>query len=565
MGARVVMLSTLRIQNLAIIETLELEFSKGLNVLTGETGAGKSIILKSIELIQGKKASASLLRTGTDKAFIEALFILTPTTKDILTNISEELSDLLDSDELIVKRVLEASGRSKFYLNSSLSTAGQVSQLMETLISMTGQHEQKSLLSSTNYRNILDSFGTNQKLLETTKVAYQAWKKETDLLEDLKNRREILEAKVFKLKSEKEELSKFKLKTGEREDLETEVLRLQSGDKIKQCLEECIDALEGGPPGTSLLDKFGKLSVRLEQALKYDSNLQGTFSLIESTRTELDEIRININDYASGIDHDGRQFDKLQSRLTELMRLERKYQKTTEELVTYFEHVCSELDRFEGGAFDEHLVEEKIKALKLELTSDETVLREDRKKVGKKLEKAVLAGLKDVGLVKAQFEIILTASQSSLHGADKVEFLFTANPGEKKRPLNEVASGGEISRVLLVLKSISPTAQDALLQVYDEIDVGVSGHIAEVVGEKLKAISQTGQVLAITHSAQVAALADTHILIEKEVNAGRTFSRAQVLVEDDRLNAIASMLAGKEVSPEFKESAKKLLERQKEI
>ena len=559
MGARVVMLSTLRIQNVAIIESLELEFSKGLNVLTGETGAGKSIILKSIELLQGKKANAGLLRTGTDKAFIEGLFILSPTTKDVLTNLSEELSDVLDSDELVVKRVIDSSGRSKFYLNSSLSTAGLVSQLMETLISMTGQHEQKSLLSSANYRIILDSFGVDKKLIAENKEAFQLWKKETDLLEDLKNRREILEARIFRLKSEKEELSKIKLKSGERDELEAEVLRLQSGDKIKQCLDECMEALEGGPPGTSLLDKFGKLSLRLEQALKYDTNLQSTFSLIESTRTELDEIRININDYASGIDHDGRKFDKLQERLTELMRLERKYQKSTEELVTYFDKICEELDQFEGGAFDEKLIEEKIKKYKLDLTAKETLLREDRKKVAKKLEKAVLTGLKEVGLTKAQFEVSVTEGPSTSNGADKIEFMFTANPGEKKRALNEVASGGEISRVLLVLKSVSPTAQDALLQVYDEIDVGVSGHIAEVVGEKLKAISKTGQVLAITHSAQVASLADTHILIGKEVNAGRTYSRAQILKEDDRLEAIASMLAGKDVSSEFRESARKLL------
>lgn len=553
------MLSTLRIQNVAIIETLELEFTKGLNVLTGETGAGKSIILKSIELLQGRKANAGLLRTGTDKAFIEGLFILSPSAKEVLTNLSEELSDLLDSDELVVKRVIDSSGRSKFYLNSSLSTAGLVSQLMETLISMTGQHEQKSLLSSSNYRIILDSFGVEKKLLDDTKEAFLLWKRETDLLEDLKNRREILEARIFKLKTEKEDLSRIKLKAGEREELEAEVLRLQSGDRIKQYLEECIEALEGGPPGTSMLDKFGKLSVKLEQALKFDTNLQPTFSLVESTRAELDEIRINLNDYSSSIDHDGRKFDKLQERLTELMRLERKYQKSTEELVTYFEKICEELNHFEGGAFDETLIEGKIKKYKEDLKLKESLLRENRKKIAKKLEKSVLAGLKEVGLTKAQYEVSITEGTSSSHGADKIEFMFTANPGEKKRALNEVASGGEISRVLLVLKSVSPTAQDALLQVYDEIDVGVSGHIAEVVGEKLKAISKTGQVLAITHSAQVASLADTHILIDKEVDGGRTFSRAQILKDNNRLEAIAKMLAGKEVSSEFRESARKLL------
>lgn len=561
MGARVVMLSTLRIQNIAIIDSLEIEFSKGLNVLTGETGAGKSIILKSIELLQGKKANSGLLRTGTDKAFIEGLFILNKATKDTLTNLSEELSDLIDSDELVVKRVIDANGRSKFYLNSSLSTAGLVGQLMETLISMTGQHEQKTLLSGSNYRIILDSFGVNKQILNETKEAFHLWKKETDLLEDLKNRREILEARIFRLTAEKEELSKLKLKSGERDDLEAEVLKLQSGDKIKQCLDECMDALEGGSPGTSLLDKFGKLSLRLEQALRYDTSLQPTFDLLESTRTELDEIRININDYASSIDHDERKFDKLQERLTEIMRLERKYQKSADELVIHFDKICEELAQFEGGAFDEKLIEAKIIKYKEALLKKETTLREERKKVAKKLEKAVLAGLKEVGLIKAQFEVTVDAYLSSSHGADKIEFMFTANPGEKKRALNEVASGGEISRVLLVLKSVSPTAQDALLQVYDEIDVGVSGHIAEVVGEKLKAISKIGQVLAITHSAQVASLADTHILIEKEINSGRTFSRAKLLEKEERLQAVASMLAGKDVSEEFIESAKKLLSR----
>jgi len=559
------MLSTLRIENIAIIEQLELEFGSGLNILTGETGAGKSIILKAIGLLSGKRTQASIIRSGSTKAVVEGLFILPELTLTKIRHDFEEISDVFESDELIIRRVIDQSGRSKFYLNGALFPLGTVSQLSTYLMDITGQHDQQTLRSTSSHRDILDAFGVPQNALEDAANAFTEWKILFDKLDKIRNSRRELELRAERLVAEKEELESAQLKKGEKVEIQQELEKLQYADKIQTSLTSALSLFDrdnesGENSNPGLEEIVAKLGSLIDSSAKYDPSLSEIVSLLASAQAQLAEVKLQTEDYLYKQEHDAGHFEELQIRLSELNRLERKYRKTNDEILDYLGVVLSELSDFEGGSFDEKALEEKVKEREKELNKTQKILRVEREKVSTKLSASVNKGLKDIQLKKAEFSISITDTEPSSKGADLVQFLFTANPGEPPQAIDKVASGGELSRVLLILKSIASEAKSAPLQVFDEIDVGVSGAVAQIVGEKLLRISKDSQVLVITHAAQVAALADRHILVSKESKKDRTYSNAHILNEKERQQAIAEMLAGKTVSEQFQLSAKELLD-----
>jgi DNA repair protein RecN (Recombination protein N) len=558
------MLSTLRIENIAIIDELELDFSKGLNILTGETGAGKSIILKAISLLSGKRTQGSIIRHGAEKAKVEALFILSKSLQEKLSSNFEEVADVLDGDELILKRMIDKSGRSKFYLNGSLFPVGTIAQIAEYLFDVTGQHEQQNLLSPSSHRDILDAYGIPKILLDDVETAFYEWKHYHDLLLNLQESRQEQILRTERLRTEQEELEQAAIKKGEKNSILDELSKLQHFEKIQISLSEVLSLFEGSPntgldSSPTLEDSLNKISTLLEGAKKHDQTLQPVCDLLEDALAQFGEVKLQTEDYLQTLSHDPEHYETLQIRLGELNRLERKYKISTDELATYLATIEKEISDFDSGVFDEDQIKKNLEEKETILKKYEEALRAERIKAGKQLSKEINNGLQELQLKKANFSISVNKSSSSSKGADAIQFLFTANPGEPPQPMDKVASGGELSRLLLLLKSISSAAKSACLQVFDEIDVGVSGAVAQIVGEKLLSIAKDSQVLIITHAAQVAALAETHIVISKEVKKDRTFSKAKILNEAERMEVIAGMLAGKEVSKEFLLSAKELM------
>ncbi len=563
------MLSTLRIENIAVIESLEIEFSKGLNVLTGETGAGKSIILRAISLLTGKRTGGSIIRHGAEKAKIEALFILPVHIQKELSESFEELADTItESDELLLKRIIDQSGRSKFYINGSLYPSGTVSQIARYLLEITGQHEQQSLLSSTSHREMLDSSGVSPELLQKTAQAYEEWHHYHTLLHTLRESKHEQTLRVERLRAEYDELTEAHLKKGERDAILEELSKLQHFEKIQHSLTTFLNLFDSSDfsensasslTSPSLEELLNQASSCLITAKTHDASLHALSNLFESASTQLNETKLEVESYLHSFTHDPEHYEALQIRITELKQLERKYRKEPDELISYLDAISKEISEFDAGEFDEEKVRGKLEEKEKVLTTLQKELTRERTVAAKKLEQAMQKSLKEIQMNKAKFEISIAPADSSRHGADTIKFLFTANPGEPLQSLDKVASGGELSRILLLLKSIIRSVKDACLYVFDEIDAGVSGAVAQIVGEKLLSISKNSQVLIITHAAQVAALADAHFLVSKEVKQGRTFSLVTSLDTNARTDAIAGMLAGREVSKEFLLSAKELM------
>jgi DNA repair protein RecN (Recombination protein N) len=559
------MLSTLIIENIAVIESVEIEFSRGLNVLTGETGAGKSIILNALALLTGKRTNGSIIRHGAEKAKIEALFILPQSVKQELLESFEELADSLhEEDELLVKRVLDQSGRSKFYINGSLFPQGTVSQIARHLIEITGQHDQQHLLSPSSHRAMLDSYGVPETLIQESAHAYDTWHHYHTLLVSLRETKHEQSIRIERLRHELEELTEANLAPGEKDALLEELARLKHFDKIQHALTTFLglfesSGLEDKGSGMSLEEVLHAASSSLAEARAHDQALESACSLFESACTQCNETKLEIESYLHSLTHDPEQYEALQVRITELNQLERKYKKDIPQLLHYLDTISKEVAEYDAGEFDEEKITATLQEKHKTLLSAQKKLTAARTDAAKKLAGAINQGLKDLQMNKAEFNVTVEAAEPSRSGADTVRFMFTANPGEPLQSLDKVASGGELSRILLLLKSTIRSSENVCLHVFDEIDAGVSGAVAQIVGEKLLSISNNSQVVIITHAAQVAALADTHFLISKTVKEGRTFSQVAPLSTDRRTEIIAGMLAGKKVSKEFLLSAKELI------
>ncbi len=556
------MLTSLRIQNIAIAENLEIDLSAGLNILTGQTGAGKSIILKSIELLTGRKTSANIIRAGGDKAVVEGLFTLSPELRETLKNEFEELDEFLadDEQELLIRRILDKSGRSKFYLNGSLFTHGVISRISPFLIEITGQHDQQNLRFSNYHREILDGFGTPEKLLKEVHAAFSAYKEKHDLYKKLVDSKDELILKLERLKNDHAELVKLDLTNGEKDKLESEIERVKHFDKIRLGLEEANSYLENDDTGLTPYNLISKVYSTLSPLARFDDSLNNCLETAQQTLTCLSELGSQTEDLLQSLDFDAEKFDESKIRLGLIKQYERKFNRDSESLIEYTRQLEDEINSLESNFLDEKSIAEEVNRLKAALQILEEKLTLARVQSSKKLNSKVLSDLKELDMPKARFEIKISKKESSSNGADDVTFMFSANPGENLQPLETVASGGELSRIQLILKSLSSSNRNMSLQVFDEIDSGVSGAVSQSVGEKLLSLAKNSQVIAITHSAQIAALADHHLLVEKEVIGERTFSKISLLNKESRLNVIAAMLAGKNVTKEFLNSAAQLLE-----
>lgn len=550
------MLAVLRIKNFAIIEEIEIEFAPGMNVLTGETGAGKSIILKSLELISGKRASNEIVRQGTELCEIEALFLIDEDTKRAICEISEELAETTLDNELLVRRTVDASGRSKVYLNGKLSTAAMLQNLAEPLIDITSQHEQQSLLKADNHRALLDAFGIPAILLKEVETSFIAFAEKRKIYERFKEHSTGQKLYFERIEDELRELKSANLLENERENLEQELKRLANVEQLGTSISQSIALLEDE---NAIENTLQKLELTIEYANRLDPSLGEIKSLLENASVQIAEARLSLNQYAAALDANPERLEQIRERIAEIARLERKYKKSLAELLLYRNKIEAELLDFQKGAFDEEKLKKDLEIAQSALKGLEEKLTKERIALSKELAKKVEKELANLKMKNAKFSVEIRSKESSSNGADAVEFLLSANLGEPARALNKVASGGELSRILLVLKTILNQELLPSVQIFDEVDAGISGAVSEIVGEKLKQVALNSQVILVTHAPQIAALADTHFLISKSSDKKNTKTKVAKLNKDERVNQIASMLAGKNVSAEFENSAKQLL------
>ncbi len=559
------MLSTLRITNLAVVDELEVEFQNGLNIMTGETGSGKSVILRAIDLLAGSRAAADLVRHGEDRCTVEGVFIVKAIEelRSRLAEVDDGLADALESEEIIVRRVIEKSGRGKIYVNGGLTTGGSLQILGAQLIDITGQHQQQTLLDPGKHLELLDLFGVPTKLRDEMSRVAKAYFHAKEQLDSFTKDSAAMAAEIERWESELAELEGAGLSPGGRQAIEAELHRLSHAETLSAGIQKAMTLLE--EDGESISTLTSEVLTVLERCAGIDPSFTQAVSLVESASAQFSETGIVLSQIGSRLEIEPEKIEELRGRVAEIARVERKYGKKEDALVEYRDSLDAKLKSSGGGELSLPKLTEEFNRRNEEMLAVAGELTKTRKRLAAELSQSVGKDLGRLGMKRAQFLVSLQPKAVSANGADTVEFLFSANPGEPPRGLHKVASGGELSRVLLVLKTLLNERNICGTQVFDEIDSGVSGAVSQVVGEKLLAVASKSQVILVTHSPQIASLADSHFLIEKSAGKDSTKTSIRLLDRPERIEHLAGMLAGKQVSTHFQKSAEELLGARAEI
>jgi DNA repair protein RecN (Recombination protein N) len=558
------MLRELRIKNFAIIDEVALELKAGLNILTGETGAGKSIILNALGLVAGERGAADIIRSGEDEATVEALFDDLPAAVQIqLGSAGFEVDD-----ELVIKRVLSRSGKNRVYLNGGLCPLAVLAQAGGSLVHIYGQHEHHTLLQSETHLNLLDAFAgaTADGMKESYDALVLSWNKLTETRASLERRRRekaLLEAQT-------EELDRARLKTGEEEEIRSTKNILAHGEKLHQGCREGEELLYEGD--AAIVGGLGKYTARLRELANIDANLKPTVELLESSLAQLQEAAAALRRYAERVHVDPRALEQIEDRLAEIQRLKRKYNGSVEDLVRMHEEMKTSLGGLERGEEQIAALEKAFAEARQRAWDTAEKISQERQRAAKKLKRDMEREVKSLGMPETTFEVRFSTQDEKAdeppffiggkklteRGMDHVEFYFSPNPGEPVKPLAKIASGGELSRLMLALKALvlSPGAVSTLL--FDEVDAGVGGRVAEIVGKKLKQVAAHHQVISVTHLPQIAALAGAHFVVRKAVEKGRTFTRVKALSESERVAELARMLGGVKITEQTLKHAEEL-------
>jgi len=560
------MLVELRIRNFAIIEEAALEFSPGLNVLSGETGAGKTIVLSALGLLLGGRASPDLIRTDSKEAIVEALFEL-----EGEVTIEGLASRSPDQRELLIRRVIAEGGRSRVLIDGELATVQTLSRAGPALVQVYGQHEAQSLLRSESHETILDRFAGTETLLadyrEKFQLAGSLRKRLDDLLKRERERADLLELARFRVS----ELEKAELIPGEDEDLKQERVVLANASKLSAAAHESEEMLYGAEGAA--LDIIARAEARLADAAELDGALKEPLEILKASRANLVEAAHSLRAYADRIEADPARLEEIDNRLQELARLKRKYGGSLDEAIATQDKSRAEIAELENVEISKLAAESELEHALDELLASAKKLSAERKRGAAELKRRMEAELKTLGMRSPVFEARLDplaqsenaltrdATVMGISGIDVVEFHLSPNLGQPPMPLARIASGGELSRVMLALKRLEAQRRGVATMIFDEVDAGIGGEIAQVVGRKLKELAKYHQILCVTHLPQIAAFADRHFNVEKEERRGSTRSRVRQLEPSERADEIARMLGGADVSDKFRRAAKELLTR----
>jgi DNA repair protein RecN (Recombination protein N) len=562
-----VMLRELRIRNLAVIDEVVLELKPGLNIITGETGAGKTIILDALGLIAGQRGSTDVIRNREDEASVEALFDSLP----------EELSEKLGNagfeaeDEIVVKRIVSRSGKNRIYLNGSLAPRAVLAEIGATLVQIYGQHEHQTLLQPETHLSLLDGFAELEAPARSMQMSYKILTASWNELNQVKQSIEQKRREKALLETQLEELERARLKPGEEEELRAAKNVLAHSEKLYQGCREGEDLLYESD--AALVGRLGKYSGRLRELAGVDQHLRPTVELLESSLAQLQEAAAQLRRYAERIHFDRNSLEQVEERLAEIQRLKRKYGGSVEDILRLHEEIRESLGSLEQGESKIAALEKTFADVRQTAWEAAEKISTARQRAAKKLKRDMEREVRTLGMPETTFEVRFTTHDEKAdvppffvggkklteRGLDQVEFYFSPNPGEPPKPLARIASGGELSRLMLALKALVLTASDASTLLFDEVDAGIGGRVAEIVGKKLKQVAARQQVLSVTHLPQIAALADAHYVVEKEVEQGRTFTRVKQLSERDRIAEIARMLGGIKITDQARRHAEELV------
>ena len=563
------MLKELSIRNFAIIDDLQICFSDGLTILSGETGAGKSIILNAVNLLLGSRASAELVRTGTDSAELEALFHISATSR-VARIMSANGYD--PADGLLIRRLISRSDGNRVYINGRLATIGLLTTITENLASISGQHAHQGLLREDQHLLILDQFGA---LMTQRRQVYEVYHQILPLLDDL-NRLESIRQRQDEhrelLEFQRNEISTAALTPGEDEELEQERLRLKNAGTLYQTVYSSIEELYGTTG--SVIERLLEVKKNLATAGRIDPQLETIAESLASTAYNIEDLTGELRAHLNLIEIDDQRLETVEERLDTLNKLKRKYGGSLQAVFSQLEIIEDELSK--GDNIDRQIreVEERLTKLHDRLTRRARGLSQKRAETAKKLALKVVAELGSLKMSQTEFQAViqplaadektnsyLRADEHMLteNGIDRATFMIAPNPGEELKALAGIASGGELSRVVLALKAILAATDAVETIVFDEVDAGIGGGTAEVVGRKLSELARHHQVICITHLPQIAKFGEHHLSISKHVTDGRTLTAIQPLNKDDRYKEIARMLGGEEITQTTLDHARELL------
>jgi DNA repair protein RecN (Recombination protein N) len=536
------MLTLLKIKNLALVEDLTWEMGSGLVGVTGETGAGKSVIIGALKLILGERADRSLIRTGADSCGVEASFVVS-NGKEINAYLEEHGFDACEDGELVIKRVFNESGGNKQFVNCSAATLNILKGLGNMLVDLHGPHDHQSLLSQERQLAMLDSFAQAEPALGRYREAWRRWSRLVQELADLRNSERASAQELDLLRFQVEEIDGAALKAGEDETLEAQYRLSANATRLLELSQGAIGHLSGG--GGSILDRLAELTRELHELERLDESVQKLTQGFDGARVELEELSGSLAAYADGLEFDPNELAALERRVDTVESLKRKYGNTVDEIIAFGEEAREKLQKIESRDDEIVRLEGDVEASRKVLDGAGKKLSQVRKKAAPRLAKDIVEHLGALGFKQSVFDVVLLGeAQPGPRGLESVDFLFGPNPGEPSKPLRIIASSGEMSRVMLAVKSALAEQDPIPLMVFDEIDANVGGEIAHAVGAKMAALGGQHQVVSITHLPQVAAAAHCHYVVNKEVSGKRTRSRLREVTGDLRVSELARMLGG---------------------
>ena len=551
------MLRELRLNNLAIIKKVDLEFNNGLIALTGETGAGKSILLDGISLLIGERSSVDMIRTGADNLFAEGVFSLTQDQIEKLTKLGFEIED----EELIVARYLDKNLKSKITVNGMRITVSKLKELMSNVLDLVGQHEHQYLLNKNYHLELLDKFLDKEtlELKQNIKAIITELKKINQQVESIEQEKAAIEEKKDIYEFQINEIDALNIKNNEDVELEEEYKILFNAGKIAEKLGDSTQKLKGTE--VSILKQLQKVKKNLEQLSTISDNYSETFALIDKLYYELDEVSYTIEDMLEEVEIDDSRLEKVIKRIDAINKLKFKYGSTTIEIMAYRDDIQKKLSMIDFENDELEKLREKKKNITKEYFEKSSILSELRKKAGNMLEEKINIELKDLNMTAARFKVEFTSKDIiRSKGIDEIEFMMSTNVGEDLKPLAKIASGGEVSRIMLALKTIFSEVDNISLLIFDEIDTGISGETVKKVANKLKKLSERVQVVCVTHSQQIAAKATQQFYIKKEIENDLTETKVRELNIDERIREIARMISGDTITETSIKHAKEIME-----
>ena len=552
------MLESLKVRNLALIENCEIEFTKGLNVLTGETGAGKSILLGSVMLALGQRAEGDVIRNGADEAFVELVFSMDSRCKEIL----DELDIPSDDDVVIINRKITPS-KSTYRINGVTVISRQVKEIASALIDIHGQHEHQSLLDAGRQLKMLDAYGGNaiEEALDKVKTTADAYKDAMNRLKDAESMAEGRERAISLLEYEVGEIDEADLKPGEDEELETSYKRLSSAEKISENLSEAMNLISSG----SMEDAGEMLSraiAAMERVTGLDESAEELLCKLTEAEGLLGDFSLAASKYSDSLEYDEDLFVTVEERLNKINYLKSKFGRTIEDVLKYRDDKAAELDNLRNLDEYREKLKEECKKAGSEYEKAAGTLSKLRSETALKFTDALTKTLEGLNFLNVNFSVGIEsdATRVSANGFDDIEFMISTNVGEPVKPVRNVASGGELSRIMLGIKTILADKDEIDSLIFDEIDTGISGVTAREVGKRLYELSSKHQVILITHLAQIAAFANTHFVIDKKAEAGKTKTDITMIEGEARVSEIARLLGGDSTSVAAITNARELIE-----